>query len=265
MEPENGWVKLYHPRGPLVTLPVTAEPTDYARMFAAVGAAMDAGFLAAAPGVEPGDHVETVGHVVQRLKDNKDQSQTPVVDLYPTAAPGKFAILSVYLNTAEQQQAFESASGLRLASMPVYVGTNKIERGTSRQADQFVAAVAKPFRVVYRDNPKYDPNETDTAKKKPARLFVRWPDLSTAAPTPQPQAKAPQSAPRSQQERPDNPHLRARFSKQLGECRAKEALDSIGIEIGKANDAGYLSQSDMSVLKELYRQTLDRFGVTVRR
>ena len=31
-------------------------------------------------------------------------------------------------------------------------------------------------------NPKYDPNETDTTKKKPKRLFTRWPDLHAEAP-----------------------------------------------------------------------------------
>jgi len=274
MEPESGWVKLYHPRGPLVTLPVTAEPTDYARMFVAIGAALDAGFLATAPGIEAGEHVETIGHVVQRMKDNQDHSQTSVIDLYPTTEPGKFAILSVYLNNPDQIGAFEAVSGLKLATIPVYVGTNKIERGASRQADQFVVAVPRPFRVVYKDNPKYNPNETDTAKKKPARLFVRWPDLPAASDKPAPQQQAPQNAPQQQpqgqpqgqqqaeqKQRPDNPALRARFSKMLGECKDRAALDTIGVDIGKASNAGYLSPADLSVLKSLYQQTLDRFGV----
>ena len=47
----NGSMKLFHPRGPQVTLPVLFDG-DYRHSFAAVGAALDAGFLAEAPGLE---------------------------------------------------------------------------------------------------------------------------------------------------------------------------------------------------------------------
>lgn len=176
-----GWVKLYAPSGALVTLPVTAVPLDYAAMLANVAAMTQAGFLVAAPGLEAGEQREEVGYVVKREKENSDRTLTPVVDLYPADEALKFAVLSVYLNTPADVEAFEFASGLKLDKLQAYIGANKIERGKSGQTDKLVYKAPRPFGVVFKDNPKYDPDETDTAKKKPKRLFVRWADAKPAA------------------------------------------------------------------------------------
>src|SRR5690242_5896245 len=65
-------------------------------------------------------------------------------------------------------------------------------------ATPLVYAAPKPFGVVWKDNPKYDPNEQDTAKKKPKRLFVRWADVAPQAAvqaTPQSNGTQKQAAP----------------------------------------------------------------------
>lgn len=191
---ECGWVKLYHPSGVQVTLPVTAAPLDYAAMLAGVSGMLAAGFLAAPPGVGAGEHKDDVGFVVKRLKDNEDGSQTPVIDLYPADDGMKFAVVSVYLNRPDDVSAFEYASGVVLDDVPVYIGANKIERGKSRQTDALVVRAPRPFGVVWRDNPKYDPNEQDTAKKKPKRLFVRWADQRPPAAAAGPRPGEPKSA-----------------------------------------------------------------------
>ena len=178
--PDCGFCKLYTPEGVLVTLPVTAAPADYAAMLANVRAALAAGFLVNAPGLEGGEHRDDVGFVVRRSKQNEDGTETPVIDLYPAEDAIKFALLSVYLNRPEDVAAFEYAAKVKLDDLPPYIGTNKIERGANRQTDRLVVRVPKPFGVVWKDNPKYDPDEQDTKKKKPKRLFVRWADQKPA-------------------------------------------------------------------------------------
>jgi hypothetical protein len=191
-EPPTAWVKLYHPRGVDVRLPihtagVPVPPATWKAVLASVDAAIDAGFLATAPGLEPGETRETIGAVVQRLHDNRDGGAlTPVIDLYAAGDPAtnRYKLLSVYLNTEADQEAFERASGLRLDKLPVYEGSGHIERGKDRRLDQKVVAAPKPFAVAWRPNPKHDPAEKDQAKMKPKRLFARWPELPAAAADP---------------------------------------------------------------------------------
>lgn len=177
-----GWARVYSPQGVQVSLPLAG---DHAGMLAALTRALAAGWLADPPGVAQGERRVDIGYVVRREKVNPDRSTTPIIDLYPADPHLTFAVLSVYLNREEDVDAFERASGVRVAHLPTYVGDNKVERGKKPATDKFVVRVPKPFGVVLTDNPKYDPNETDTAKKKPARLFVRW-----AEPQPAPQTQA---------------------------------------------------------------------------
>lgn len=190
-EPPTAWVKLYHPRGVDVRLPLPVgraplNAADWRNVLASVDAALDAGFLVTAPGLEAGETRELVGAVVCRAKDDRDGGSTSVIDLYAAGDPAvnRFRLLSVYLNTEADEEAFERASGLRLDQLPTAVVPAPIERGKSRQLDQFVVAVAKPFAVAWKPNPKHDPAEQDKTKMKPKRLFSRWPDLPAAAADP---------------------------------------------------------------------------------
>ena len=95
---QGGWVKLYHPGGVQVTLPVlTSEPVTpemAGLMLNSVGAYLAAGFAANLPGVEEGEKLEDIRHVVRRVKVNSDGSETPVIDLYPERA--NFRVLVLY-------------------------------------------------------------------------------------------------------------------------------------------------------------------------
>lgn len=183
---KTGWIKVYHPSGVLVTLPVTAEAQDYPGMFARVGEIMAAGFLATAPGTEPGETKQEIGWVLRRSKSNDDNTETPIIDLYAADDRMTWKVLSVYLNRDEDVAAFERCSGLALNALQVFPGTAAPERGSNKQTDRFIVKVPHAaFAVVMKDNPKHNPNETDATKKKPKRLFVRWFDTGVAtAPAP---------------------------------------------------------------------------------
>lgn len=184
---KTGWVKLFHPRGVQVTLPVAAERQDYGALLANVGAMLDAGWLVAAPGLEAGEHKVEIGYVVRRTKDNDDRTVTPIVDLYPADESMKFSLLSVYLNRPEDVAAFEHAAGVRLDAIPVYIGDNKIERGKKRETDRLVTKVPRPLGVVWAANPKHNEAEADAARLAnkmytvPKRKFIRWADQKPAA------------------------------------------------------------------------------------
>jgi hypothetical protein len=164
----TGWTKLWHPRGPQVTIPLVM-PAD--EMLQAVNSLLDQGWLVTAPGLEEGEEKEQVAYVLRSTYES-EKGTTPVVLLYAANDTMKWSFLKVYLNRREDVQAFEHASGLVLANMPEYVGNDKPQRGAAQKTDRFIIAAPKPFGVVFKRNPKHD--DTEAGKKKPARLFVRW-------------------------------------------------------------------------------------------
>lgn len=183
--PTNGWTKLYHPRGPQVTLPVTCQPLDYAGMLANVSAMLDAGWLIQAPGLEAGEDRFDCVAVCRTSKKNDDGSYTPVVHLYQ--ADFEFKSLSEYLNNPEQIAAFEFASGLALKSLPAFPGKAPPSRGAGTESDAFIVQAPRPFGVVMKPNPKYseEAKAAFTARgetyRVPKRVLVRWVNQKPAA------------------------------------------------------------------------------------
>lgn len=168
----NGYTKLYHPAGAQVALPVplyALTPENAAAMFANVNRYVQAGFLVNAPGLDEGESVETISHIVRRSKVNKDSTETPVIDLYPVRA--NFRVLGIYLNQPEQVKEFEQACGVSLKSLPLYEAEGTIERGKKPALDKFVIPLPAPVKVVYTKNPRW---EGEDDKKNPKRVFVRW-------------------------------------------------------------------------------------------
>src|SRR5688572_8662837 len=97
-KPICGWLKLFHPAGPLVTFPLL-DVSPIGAM-AAVTAYLDAGWLAYAPGLEAGEEREEIGWCLRTFID-KQGEVTPSILLYPANDAMKFSILRVYLNTEE--------------------------------------------------------------------------------------------------------------------------------------------------------------------
>ncbi len=168
--PNTAWCRLFHPRGPQVTLPLPPDPAD---ALDAVSAALDAGWLVTAPGLEEGEEKEQVGWVLKSIFSNEDK-ETPFVLLYSANEALTWSFLKVYLNTPQDQAAFEHASKMKLSEMPEYVGQDKPQRGTNHRTDTYIVPAPRPFGVVFKKNPKHD--QTEAGKMKPARLFVRWAD-----------------------------------------------------------------------------------------
>lgn len=176
---ESGWVKLFHPSSAQVTIPLRLDKpilvTEAQALMESVTSLLQAGFSVDAPGLEDGEHVEEIGFVVRRSKANADGTETPVVDLYPSR--GNFRQLGKYLNNEADIQAFETACGVGLKSLPLYEGDNSIERSKSPKLDKYVVALKLPVKVVWKLNPRY---EGENDKKNSKRLFVRWDSLPAA-------------------------------------------------------------------------------------
>ena len=180
---ECGWVKLFHPSSAQVTIPLFLDKpilvAEAQALMASVTSLLQAGFSVDAPGLEDGEHEEEMGFVVRRTKVNADETETPVVDLYPVNA--NFRRVAKYLNEEADVREFETACGLSLASLPLYEGDNTIERGKNPKMEKYVIALKRPVKVVWKYNPRY---EGENDKKNPKRLFVRWSDLPASGSQP---------------------------------------------------------------------------------
>jgi hypothetical protein len=193
----NGWTKLYHPRGPQVTLPIAG--TTAADYFASVLSMLDAGFLVDAPGLDAGERKEEVDAVL-RITHESNGDLTPVVMLYSSNDRLEWAVLRVYLNNADDIAAFEKASGLKLAAIPVYEG-DRLARDDSQKAKRYIVKSPRPFIVVMKANPNYSTDERDAAQKAnqvyktPKHKFVRWDGQASAVPVANQSESAPKALP----------------------------------------------------------------------
>lgn len=179
----TGWTKLYHPRGPLVSLPVTGD--NPAAMFVCVSAMLDAGFVVAAPGLEVGEEREQVSHIL-RGSFERDGEITDTVLLYAANEGMEFSFLKLYLNSQQDVDAFESSCGVKLDNLLAYDGKDKPKRDGGTIAKKYIAKLPKPVPVVFKQNPKWSEEENAKALAAqkpyttPKRVFVRWADAPTA-------------------------------------------------------------------------------------
>lgn len=190
-----GWVKLYHPSGVQVTLPLLPDASEeYAasfppHLFKQCTAYLEAGFLVNAPGLEEGEQIEEVGAVL-RSEFEKDGETTPVLLLYSTNDKLEWAFLKVYLNKDEDIAAFQKASGMKLQDLPIYEGQDKLKWDESKLARKYIVKPPRPFKAVMKKNPRYSEEDRKAAIAKkevykiPARFFVRWDGAATAASLP---------------------------------------------------------------------------------
>lgn len=179
-EQQFAWIKLFHSNGIEIRIPIACNQTetvfsvaDFEDLKQSVENAVTAGFLVDRPGIEEGEHIDEIGYVVRCDVDGNNGPATRL-DLYVNNDQMKFRTVSKYLNTEEDTREAEAALGLRISSMPNYVGQGYIERGKNRQTDSLVVKLPRTVKIAYKNNPRYDPNEADASKKKPKRLFSRW-------------------------------------------------------------------------------------------
>ena len=169
----TGWVKLYHPSGAQVTVPlsldnpITAEQAS--GLFTSLGTLITAGFTVSPEDLEAGEQAIDINAVVRRSKSEDDGTETPVIDTY--MVNGTYRWVAKYLNNPDDIAAFEAATGLKLNDLPLYEGSNSIELGKNAKLDKYVVRLNTPAKLVWKLNPRYEGLED---KKNPKRLFVRW-------------------------------------------------------------------------------------------
>lgn len=120
------------------------------------------GFLATAPGVEPGEVTEPILYVCRYdHTDTKTGKQIPHIAFYSESEWLTKRWLHVYLDKPEDVEAFETATGLTVATMPVWMGETHPERNNPK-AQKFVVRLAKAIRIA-RDT--YTNKEGETRHK----------------------------------------------------------------------------------------------------
>jgi len=151
----NGWVKLYHPAGALITFPLSmTEPIDAekaALVMLSVDNLITAGFSANVSGLEEGELMEELSAVARR----EGNDNTPIIDFYSANTRLSKKILHAYLNTTEDIAAFESATGLKLDAITVYDGKIAIDRA-DRNASKYIKQLPRPLKVVYKISPRWE-------------------------------------------------------------------------------------------------------------
>ena len=151
----TGWIKLYHPSGAQVSLPVpllsrltTEQAMD---MLGSVSEYINAGFLVNAPGLEDGELLEVVNAVACR--EAKDG--TPIIDFYSSNTKLLKKFMHVYLNTEQDVAAFEEAAGVKVTSLPVYDGALAIARD-DHKAGKYIVNLPRPLKLIWNLSPKWE-------------------------------------------------------------------------------------------------------------
>ena len=176
---KTAWLQVYHPRGPQIRIPIPLgqllSTDDAKHLVESVNALMDAGFSVDPPHLEAGEEKLFIRHIVRRVRIDEKGQETPIADLYAEHERMVWPVLTVYLNTAEDQHNFRRATGLEIKQLPLYDGQGKLERGPKYQ--KYFTALAKNVGVIRKKNPRYNPEEEEVKKRKAQFIFVRWADL----------------------------------------------------------------------------------------
>lgn len=241
---------LYLPNGCKINFPFgnlpNISPIDeanemYQYALAYTNRLLELGASVNAPGLEDGEGKEQIGFISRRSKINDDGSETPVLDLFPNHDATKFKFMTVYLNTVDDVNAFETASGLKLDSIPLWEGDKHLDRGGAK-TDKYIMQLTRPLVVIHKSNERYNPEEPDITKRKPKRLFVRWDTVGTPTPPPPAQQPAASATPASA------PESKATGTPQTAENGAKDKLPNwFAIPLQTCFGA-----FKMYILKELY-------------
>lgn len=171
----TGWIKLYHPSGAQVSLPVpllsrltTQQALD---VLGSVSEYINVGFLVNAPDLENGELIEEVNAVARR--EAKDE--TPIIDFYSSNMKLLKKFMHVYLNTEQDVAAFEEASGLKLAALPVYDGALAIARDDNK-ARKYIVSLPRPIKLVWKLSPKWEEWKAagGEANEPHKRMLVRY-------------------------------------------------------------------------------------------
>jgi len=182
----TGWIKLYHPSGAQVTLPVpmlarvsTEQALD---LLGSVSEYLNAGFLVNAPGLEDGELAEEVNAVARR--EAKDE--TPIIDFYSSNTKLLKKFMHVYMNAEQDVTAFEDATGIQVSALPVYEGSLAIARDDNK-ARKYIVSLPRPLRLIWKLSPKWEEWKASGGEgnEPHKRMLVRY-ETGVPAPAPSP-------------------------------------------------------------------------------
>ena len=140
----------------------------------------EAGYLLTAPGLDPGEELETITHVILRIQHNKsDGTQTPCIGMY-YENPKLVYCKKAYLNTPEDIATFERLSGLKLAQLPKFPG--QFPKRDDLSAAEFIIAAKTPFQVRMTQG-TYTDEATGEVKSTPK--FAGFHDVNSKPQAPQ--------------------------------------------------------------------------------
>lgn len=139
----NIWIRAYTPDGFQVSLTLPADDTAAAmRHLEDVRAA---GLLPMMPDTNTGEKHETITQVVRRESENRNGEVIDVLDMYGEGLKWRFT--SVYMDTPADVKAFEDASGLTVAKLPVSQSQSALELDGSARIMKYVTR-CRPFIAV---------------------------------------------------------------------------------------------------------------------
>lgn len=176
------WIQLYTPNGAKLGVTIgfaDGKLTQTLPPVAMIDAMIaDAGYLITLPGLEVGEELETITHVIRRTQHNKkDGTQTPCIGMYfenKSLVYGKKA----YLNTQGDIATFERLSGLKVSAMPNF--PSDIPLRDNPDAASFIIPVKTPFQIRMVDGTYTD---KETGEVKPCKDFAGFYDIGTPAAT----------------------------------------------------------------------------------
>jgi hypothetical protein len=185
LSPITGWTRLYHPAGVQVTIPIPLEKpisTETAQSaLTSVSSLLDAGWLVEAPGLEEGEQKQEVVSVSRR--ESKDS--TPILAFYLAHPKTIKKFLHHYLNTQEDVQAFEAATGLRLNAIPLWPGERDVDKD-HKDANKYIVPLPRPIQIIWEINPKWQQWSAEGGKSTGAiephkRILIRYEVAQTPA------------------------------------------------------------------------------------
>jgi hypothetical protein len=127
-----------------------------------------------APGLEDGEQKQEVVSVSRR--ESKDG--TPIVAFYLAHPKTVKKFLHAYLNSQEDVHAFEAATGIKLASIPLWMGERDIDRD-HREAGKYIVLLPHSLQIIWEINPKWQQWSAEGGKSTGAiephkRILVRY-------------------------------------------------------------------------------------------
>lgn len=182
---------LYHHSGAKVSIPIDLDngfsPERASNLVISIDALISAGLSVNAPGLVQGELYEEINAVAKRAGNDG----VPIVAFYSSHPKLVKKYLHVYMDTVEDIEAFEKATGVKLASLPLNDGEKDFDRDKPA-AKKYVISLPRPIKVVWKVSERWEKwkAENGEGQEPQKRILVRYEGgapASEAKPAPKPE------------------------------------------------------------------------------